>query len=129
MHRIQCSNWLFRVQVSYLYYKIVQSDHLIHWIVFRLAISSNSIEIALVSFTTNSYSKQSIRTLYSMHKMIWLDDFVEQIRNSYSKILWQSGLDFCILLKDNIFPTIGILSDKTIEIIAGIDKGILLIIF
>jgi hypothetical protein len=76
----------------------------------------------------NSYSKQPIRTLYPMHKMIRLDDFVVQIRNSYSKILWQSGLDFCILLKDNIFPTIGILSDKTIEIIAGIDKGILLII-
>jgi hypothetical protein len=52
MHRIQCSNWLFHVQVSYLYYKIIQSDHLIHWIVFRLAISSNSIEIALASFTT-----------------------------------------------------------------------------
>ena len=42
----------------------------------------------------NLYTKQPIRTLYPMHKMIWLDDFVEQIRNSYSKILWQSGLDF-----------------------------------
>ena len=52
MHRIQRSNWLFHVQVSYLYYKIIQSDHLIHWIVFGLAISSNSIEIALASFTT-----------------------------------------------------------------------------
>jgi hypothetical protein len=33
----------------------------------------------------NLYMKQPIRTLYPMHKMIWLDDFVVQIRNSYSK--------------------------------------------